>query len=111
MDIQQVISDTKYNIRTQISLSASLYHLLQERAKKEEKSLAAVVRERVIRQLKNEEEKEQQSQERIRDIIKAVDALKGKSGWSHVKNPHALIRRWRQDDDKKREEMMKKALR
>lgn len=111
MDIQQVITDTKYNIRTQISLSASLYQLLRERAKKEEKSLAAVVRERVIRQLKNEEEKEQQSQERIRDIIKAVDALGGKSGWSHVKNPHALIRRWRKDDDKKREEMMKKALR
>ena len=113
MNMQTVIADTDYSVRTQISLSPSLYRLIKETAKREDKSLAAVVREKVIAQLKQEEEKESQKHERLLAIIEEVRRIResGKSGWAKVKNPHKLIRKWREDESKKREEMMLKALR
>lgn len=110
MDIQQVIDDTKYHIRTQISLSSSLYRLLKEKAKQEDKSLAAIIREKLIGQLKKESEKRHASTKRLIQLTQEVKKLResGKSGWAKVKNPHKLIRKWRQEDDEKREEMMMK---
>lgn len=110
MDLQQVVSDTKYNIRTQISLSSSLYKLIKEEAKREDKSLAQVIREKVLQQLKEEEGKRRKSKERLLEIIEKVREIResGKSGWAKVKNPHKLIRRWRKEDDEHRQKMMEK---
>lgn len=113
MDIQQVITDTKYNIRTQISLSPSLYRLLKEKAKHEEKSLAAVIRENLISHFQEKEKKQELDKERLKHLANSPwEILRNeKGGWRTVKNPHKLIRKWRLEDDKKREEMMAKALR
>lgn len=113
MDIQQVINDTDYSVRTQISLSPSLYRLIKERAKREDKSLAQVIREKVLAQLKREDEKEQSTKEELIRLIQKIREIResGGSGWAKVKNPHKLIRNWREQEDKKREEMMAKALR
>lgn len=112
MDIQQVINDTNYSVRTQISLSPSLYRVIKERAKREDKSLAQVIREKVVAQLKKEEEKEQSTKvalfrltQKIRELRKSKE-----SGWAKVGNPAKLIRKWRNREDEKREEMMVNAL-
>lgn len=101
MNIQQVINDTKYSVRTQISLSPSLYRLIKELAKREEKSLAQIVREKVLQQLKEEEEKEKQKKKRLLEIIEKVREIResGRSGWAKVKNPRALIRKWHREED------------
>ena len=112
MDIQQVVADTKYNIRTQISLSASLYHILKQRASDEDVSLAEYIRRNLIAHFKEEKEKEGKKKERIMELIEKVRKIResGNSGWTEVKNPYKLIRKWRQEDDEKREEMIKKKV-
>lgn len=113
MDIQQITIDTEYSVRTQISLSPSLYRLLKERAKNEEKSMSAVIRENLISHFQEKEKKRELDIERLKRLANAPwEVLRNeKGGWRTVKNPHKLIRKWRLEDDKKREEMMAKALR
>jgi len=113
MDIQQIISDTNYSVRTQISLSPSLYRLIKKRAKSEDKSLAQLIREKVLAQLKREEEKKHSTKVELIRLTQKIREIRqsGRSGWAKVKNPHELIRKWRKEESKKREEMMAKALR
>lgn len=101
MNIQQVSQDTKYNIRTQISLSSSLYALLKEKAKQEEKSMAAIIREQVLASLHEEEERKNGDQEELRQVVRKIRkfAKEGKSGWAKVKNPQRIIRKWRQAEE------------
>lgn len=111
MDIQQVIEDTKYSVRTQISLSSSLYRLIKDEARKEQTSLAAIIRKYVMTGLKEQKQKEELSKERLQRLTNLIESLpREKSGWARVKNPHKLIRKWREEDDKKREEMLQKAM-
>lgn len=99
MDIQQVINDTNYSVRTQISLSPSLYKLIKETARREDKSLAQVVRDNLLTHFQEENNREKEKTARIMKLIERVRALRGKSGWSKVKNPRALIRKWHREED------------
>ena len=102
MNLQQVINDTKYSVRTQISLSPSLYQLLKEQARREEKSMAEIIREKVVIQLKKEEQKKVADKKELERLANLVHTIKGNSGWEKVKNPTALIRKWRREEDEKR---------
>ncbi|MBI5452072.1 ribbon-helix-helix protein, CopG family [Candidatus Gottesmanbacteria bacterium] len=108
MDIQQVANDTDYSVRTQISLSPSLYQLIKKKAKREDKSLAQVIRDNLLAHLQEEQQREDARDKRINELIERVRALGGKSGWEKVKNHHKLIRRWRKEDDEHRQKMMEK---
>lgn len=107
MDIQDVINDTNYSVRTQISLSPSLYRMLKQRAKKEERSIAALIRESVVNSIKSDSEKKENRQKRLMELTEEIRTFagSGKSGWAKVKNPHKLIRKWRREED---EHWMKK---
>lgn len=99
MDTAQLVDDRKYSIRTQISLSRTLYRVLKDRAKRADKSLAQIIRENVVAQLRSEENRERESQLRLKELTEKVRQLRGKSGWAEVKNPHQLIRKWRREED------------
>lgn len=104
MDIQQVVDDTKYSVRTQISLSRSLHRLVKKKAKEEEKSMAAIIREKLLKQIQKEEKEGRVKKQRLVKLTEKVREIResGQSGWAKVKDPHALIRKWRREEDEKR---------
>lgn len=101
MDVQQLRNDTVYSVRTQISLSQSLFRLIKSRAKKETKSLAALVRDSLVYYLEEHERKKQLDNTKLEQLANAPwDILaKEKGGWRRVKSPHRLIRHWREQEE------------
>lgn len=101
MNLHQLINDTRYSVRTQISLSPSLYRALKEKAKEADKSLAAVIRDSILSYIKYEEQKEKESKETLHQLTEEIRKIResGNSGWAKVKDPYKLIRKWRQEEE------------
>lgn len=102
MTIQQIVQDTSYSVRTQISLSPSLYQVIKQKGKKRGKSLSQLVREALVQQLKWEEKRQVDKQSRLEWLIQATKGTikSGDKGWGTVKDPSRLIRRWRADEER-----------
>ena len=102
MTIQQIIQDTSYSVRTQISLSPSLYQAIRQKGRKRGKSLSQLVREALVQQLKWEEERRVERQDRLEWLIQATRGTikAGDGGWGAVRYPFRLIRRWRADEER-----------
>lgn len=97
MNIQNIISDTKYPKRTQISLSVSLYQLIKHIATIKEKSLSHLVRESLYQYLKDEEKRRSMDKEKLWLLANAPwrELKNEKSGWRKVHSARKLIRIWR----------------
>ncbi|OGY17727.1 MAG: hypothetical protein A2784_01215 [Candidatus Chisholmbacteria bacterium RIFCSPHIGHO2_01_FULL_48_12] len=102
MTIQQIVQDTSYSVRTQISLSPSLHRAVKQRGKRWGKSLSQLVREALIRELQMEEKRRVGQRDRLEWLIQATrGTIKlGDRGWGAVKDPSRLIRRWRADEER-----------
>lgn len=102
MDYQQLIDDTNYSVRTQISLSPSMYEWVKRMAKRRKTSIAAIVRKALKQQIQRESEDEESRRERLRKLAKKAQGMikPGDGGWGDVKDPAKLIRQWREEEDR-----------
>ena len=102
MDKKLIIDDAKYSVRTQISLSPSMYREIKKRARQERKSMAQVLREAY---LTYEHETTTRLGERTKKLTAWVEKTKGMSkgkrgGWGDPWLAHKLIRKEREEEDK-----------
>lgn len=102
MDYKQAKEDTDYSVRTQISLSKSLYRLVKQWAKREGESMSAIVRRALVEQMQQQEEDKKAKKERLAKLAdKARGMIKpGDGGWGDVKDPNKLIRSWREEEER-----------
>lgn len=108
MQLTTLIQDTDYSVRTQISLSPSLYQFLQKKSREDAKSMAAVIRDTILAYFQEEEKRQQDEREYLKNLAKAGRSIGKKSGWGKVKNPYKLIREWRKADDIHRQSLLLK---
>jgi len=102
MDIQEITKDNKYSVRTQISLSKTLYKLVRNKAKKENKSISQITREALITDLHKSRLTREEETEKLKALAKKMRGMvkPGDGGWGDVKDPHKLIRSWRSEEDR-----------
>jgi len=97
----QMIKDTRYNVRTQISLSRSLYTAIKNRARREGKSIARVLRE-AYRVYEQQDEGERTKRQKWLEkwVARTRGMSKGKrGGWGDPLIAHKLIRKEREEED------------
>src|SRR3990170_4127532 len=102
MDRKLITNDRKYSVRTQISLSPSMYREIKKRAQQERKSMAEVLREAY---LTNKQAVAARLGERIKKLTEWVEKTKGMSkgkrgGWGDPWLAHKLIRKEREEENK-----------
>jgi len=100
MDYKQIAEDTKYSVRTQISLSRSLYEAVKTKAKNRGQSMSEVTRKALLNDLEEKEKSGLARKKRLTQWVRRTRGMsKGKGGWGNVGEAHKTIRKWREDDD------------